>query len=204
MSWSTVPCRVGPCEMLAEANPGAAIDYSLEELMAAYQRADTDAAAELIRQVSPVLFRFFVADASTRAFAEDLLQECWLRIHKSRHTYLPGQPVLPWVFAVARHTRADGWERRRRIETHEVAVEGFDPPAVSPAAGAATDLARLLGKLPQSQREVILMLKVSGMTLEEVAGSTATSVGAVKQKAHRAYQKLREILQDSGREGTLP
>jgi RNA polymerase sigma-70 factor (ECF subfamily) len=53
----------------------------------------------------------------------------------------------------------------------------------------------LLDRLPESQREVILLLKVSGMTLEEVARTTACSVGAIKQKAHRAYATLRELLQ---------
>src|SRR5689334_6057946 len=125
--------------MLAEAQPDAIVHSSLEELMAAYQRADPTATAALIRQLSPVLFRFFAAGTSSRAFAEDLLQECWLRIHKSRHTYLPGQPLLPWVFAVARHTRADGWERFRRIESHEVVLDGFDQSACSGTPGAAAD-----------------------------------------------------------------
>ena len=72
--------------------------------------------------MSPLLFRFFIVDTGTRAYADDLLQECWLRVHKSRHTYRLGEPVLPWMFAIARHTRTDGFERRRRIESHEVAV----------------------------------------------------------------------------------
>ncbi len=56
------------------------------------------------------------------------------------------------------------------------------------------DLMTMLGQLPESQREVILMLKVSGMSLEEVARATSSSVGAIKQRAHRAYSKLRELL----------
>jgi len=52
--------------------------------------------------------------------------------------------------------------------------------------------------LPESQREVIVMLKVSEMTLEQVARATSSSVGSVKQKAHRAYEKLREALLDLG------
>jgi RNA polymerase sigma-70 factor (ECF subfamily) len=52
--------------------------------------------------------------------------------------------------------------------------------------------------LPQSQREVIFMLKVSGMSLEEVARATASTVGAVKQKAHRAYAALRRMLEKEG------
>ena len=49
--------------------------------------------------------------------------------------------------------------------------------------------------LPDSQREVLTMLKVLGLTVEEVARATGSTTGAVKQKAHRAYEKLRGILE---------
>jgi RNA polymerase sigma-70 factor (ECF subfamily) len=70
----------------------------------------------------------------------------------------------------------------------------------SAAAGAAgtPDLEAILATLPESQREVIAMLKVAGMSLEEVARATSSSVGSVKQKAHRAYEKLRERLSGIG------
>src|SRR5579885_1247457 len=189
--------------MLGVTSASAAERAGLEELMAGYQRADAEAAAELVRQLSPVLFRFFASDLATRAFAEDLLQECWLRIHKSRHTYLPGEPLLPWVFAIARHTRVDAFPRRRRIESHELAIEGCAHCAAPPDAESG-ELSRLLERLPDTQREVILMLEVAGMTLEEVAGSTSSTVGSVKQKAHRAYRKRRQILEQSASERVRP
>jgi RNA polymerase sigma-70 factor (ECF subfamily) len=126
-----------------------------------------------------------------------MLQECWLRIHRSRHTYRPGTPVLPWLFAIARYTRIDAYRRRRQIDANELAVEDVAAAGRGEAAlpdRVDLDLWRLVGQLPPSQQEVIQMLKVSGLSLEEVARATGSSVGAVKQKAHRAYQKLRELL----------
>ena len=61
-------------------------------------------------------------------------------------------------------------------------------------SGETHDFEALLAPLPASQREVIEMLKVAGMSLEEVARATSSSVGSVKQKAHRAYENLRERL----------
>jgi RNA polymerase sigma-70 factor (ECF subfamily) len=61
-------------------------------------------------------------------------------------------------------------------------------------SGRTANLEELLAPLPESQREVIQMLKVAGMSLEEVARATSSSVGSVKQKAHRAYEKLRERM----------
>jgi RNA polymerase sigma-70 factor (ECF subfamily) len=62
-----------------------------------------------------------------------------------------------------------------------------------------TRFTRLLQTLPDSQREVILMLQVSDMSLEEVARAMSSTVGAIKQKAHRAYARLREIIEKEGK-----
>ena len=173
-------------------------DDPLETLMAGYQQGDGARTRALIERLSPPLYRFFLAQVRSRRHADDLLQETWLRIHQARHTYCPGQPLLPWVYAIARHIRIDHYRRSLRLEAREVQVEAFpDPPSPEPHA-AGPDLAAVLAELPESQREVLVMLKVSGMTLEEVARATASSVGSVKQKAHRAYLKLRGVLRGDG------
>ena len=162
--------------------------------MARYQSADPDAAALLIDRVSPMLHRFFMAQDVSRRYAGDLLQETWLKIHEARHSYRPGEPLLPWIYAIARHVRVDNFRKARRIETREQQVEALPERAALGAPTRGPDLDALLGALPESQREVVAMLKIAGLTLEEVARATSSSVGSVKQKAHRAYYKLREIL----------
>ena len=172
-------------------------DAELEPLMVRYQQGDLTAASELVVRLSPALYRFFMVQFVSRRYADDLLQETWLRIHQVRHTYRPGEPVLPWLFAIARHIRVDQYRKTRRVETREQQVERLpDPAAVDRASGV--DLDALLAGLPESQREVVVMLKVLGLSLEEVARATKSSVGSVKQKAHRAYDKLRELLTSAG------
>jgi RNA polymerase sigma-70 factor, ECF subfamily len=167
----------------------------LELLMEAYQNGDRDAANRLIETASPALHRYLAVYTSDRRHADDLLQEVWLRIHKSRHTYRPGEPVLPWLYAIARHVRIDGY-RRREFERREAALDGIAEPAAPVRSNdrSTPDLDYLLGSLPESQREVISLLKISGLSLEETARATRSSVGSVKQKAHRAYEKLRSLL----------
>jgi RNA polymerase sigma-70 factor (ECF subfamily) len=169
----------------------------LEMLMARYQRGDFSAATALIHRLSPQLHRFFAVQFASRADADDLLQETWLRIHQVRHTYRAGEPVLPWFYAIARHIRVDHYRKASRTRGREQRLEDVHQ-APAPGSGGAPNLEALLAPLPESQREVIEMLKVAGMSLEEVARATSSSVGSVKQKAHRAYERLRERLSGMG------
>ena len=178
-------------------------DLELRTLMTRYQSADIAALDELVRRISPPLLRYFGGSRFGRNDAEDLLQDCWMRIHRSRHTYRSSEPVMPWIYAIARHTRLDAYRKRRRIEEREVLVASV-PEQVHQetleASRGQDNLEQLVASLPDSQREVLVMLKVSGMSLEEVARATASTVGAVKQKAHRAYATLRRALGKDERE----
>src|SRR5579864_2281110 len=97
-------------------------DRELRELMTGYQNADAAALEELVMRISPPLLRFFGRLGIGRSDAEDLLQDCWIRIHRSRHTYRRSEPVMPWIYAIARHTRLDAYRKLRRLESREVLV----------------------------------------------------------------------------------
>ena len=162
--------------------------------MQRYQQSDQEAAAILISQLSPQIFRLYLGHIQDRSLAEDLLQDFWLRMHSARRTYRPGEPVLPWIYAIARRVRIDHY-RRNRSRHHEIQTEQLPELATQETQpGNSPNLTDLLKVLPAAQQEVILLLKVSGLTLEEVARATGTSAGAVKQKAHRAYEKLRKLF----------
>jgi len=164
--------------------------------MVRYQQADPEAPGALINALSPALLRFFRSQSGSREQADDLLQETWMRIHRVRHTYRPGEPVLPWVYAIARRVRVDGYRKTRRVTAHETAMEVLpEAPQIVERRSSPFDFETLIAALPEAQREVIVMLKVGGLTLEEAARATSSTVGAVKQKAHRAYEKLRTILE---------
>lgn len=184
-----------------KTSDGAAASGELEALMERYQQADSEATQELVDRLSPMLLRFLAGPMQTRDQAEDMLQDCWMRIHRARHTYRPGAPLLPWVFAIARHTRVDAYRKRSQITRRELVSEDLEATgaaSVEPPETDHADLWKLVQELPQSQQDVVKMLKVAGLSLEETARATGSTVGSVKQKAHRAYRRLRELLAAQG------
>jgi RNA polymerase sigma-70 factor (ECF subfamily) len=176
--------------------PPAVPDASPEVLMRSYQEGDPLAATALIHLIGPALHRYFLTDAASRAHADDLLQETWLRIHRVRHTYRAGEPVLPWFYAIARHVRIDHFRKVSRTTAREENLTDASETTVAASTdhGALEELDALLAPLPANQREVIEMLKVAGMSLEEVARATSSTVGSVKQRVHRAYKRLRQHM----------
>ncbi len=184
---------VGPISQKEDNSP------QLEQLMASYQQADASATERLLSMLCPILSRFFGSMPDTRLAVDDLVQETLLRIHRARHTYRPGEPLLPWVYAIARHTRVDHFRKTRRHQSREEQVDLSElqtHAAPPPPNRSLPDFESLMGYLPDSQREVLTMLKVLGMTVDEVARATSSTGGAVKQKAHRAYEKLRAVLEN--------
>lgn len=168
----------------------------LPSLMARYGAGDSVAASAMVVQLSPQLRRFFLLEPMSRSHADDLLQETWLRIHRVRHTYRPGEPVQAWIYAIARNVRTDHLRKSYRIRSREESIGERDeiPAAAAGRTASDSDLESLLAPLPESQREVVFLLKICGLSLEEVARATSSSVGSVKQKAHRAYETLRKAL----------
>lgn len=176
------------------------MEQRLEELLTAYQQGRAEAVDELVDTLSPLLRRFFLSLDFDREEADDMVQETWLRLHKARQTYRPGAPALPWIYAIARHARLDSLRRRSRLRRHEVAVAVLPELAVELPGVPPVDAPELLRGLPEAQREALVMTKVNRMSLEEVARATGSSVGAVKQRVFRAYEKLRTSGRAQGRQ----
>ncbi len=170
----------------------------IREQLLLYQEGNLAAATALVRMVSPMFVRFCLAQGDSREDVEDIVQEIWLRIHKALHTFRPDAAAEPWLYAIARHTRLDFRRRRQRHRSREVQMDRQQDLIAPAVPEVARPLSELLAPLSPGQREVITLLKSCGMTLEEVARATCSTVGAVKQKAHRAYECLR-----AARDGAL-
>ena len=189
---------------LRENNAAKRTLVDLDHWMERYQQADPEAPAVLIRALSPGLLGLFRSQAANREHADDLLQDTWLRIHRVRHTYRLGEPVLPWVYAIARRVGVDGYRKTQRIVANEVAMERLpERPAQDDLPHGPSDFDALVASLPAAERDVMTMLKVAGLTLEEVACATSSTVGAVKQRAHRAYERLRKLLRPHAEDGLV-
>jgi RNA polymerase sigma-70 factor (ECF subfamily) len=116
-----------------------------------------------------------------------------MAIHNCRHTYDPGQPVTPWVHAIARYKLIDLLRRRSRTDLlNDPLDDGQELFAGSDmaAADAHYDLAKLLKALPDKQRLPIVHVKIEGNSVADTALRTGMSESAVKIGIHRGLKAL--------------
>jgi len=128
---------------------------------------------------------------------EDLVQEALLAIHNQRHTYDPGQPLTPWVYALARYKLVDLLRRRSRNELLNDPLDDESELFIandSEAGEARRDLAKLLDRLPDRQRLPIVHMKLEGLSVVETAQRTGMSESAVKVGVHRGLKALAAMI----------
>jgi RNA polymerase sigma-70 factor (ECF subfamily) len=165
------------------------------ELMIQVRNGEIGQLGVLFERHHRPLYAFFVRLTGSRALAEDLVQEVFVRLLKYRHTFRGGE-FLPWVFRLARNAAADQYSRRRPEDplpedSHEPASTA---PLVSETVVQDEEQARLrvaLGRLAPEKRELLLLARFELLPYDEIARLLDTTVGAVKVRVHRALKDLR-------------
>lgn len=134
------------------------------------------------------------------ADTEDVVQETLLAIHLKRHTWDPRLPILPWVHAITRHKLLDHARRHFRRAANSLDIDGMADRLAAPepeASLSATEIERLLGELPASQREVVRALTVEGSEVREVAARLGKREGTVRVILHRGLTALSQLCRSS-------
>jgi RNA polymerase sigma-70 factor (ECF subfamily) len=173
-----------------------------EELMAAYIAGDRAAFDQLFERYAPRLLRVLARQLASADEADDLLQQTFLQLHRSRHDFRPGAEVRPWLYTIALNLKREYFRRRKRRPQSELRLDGYRDPQVAPHGAERVDAARALQRafadLSPDQREVIELHWFEGFGFPEIAELVGANLNTVKVRAHRGYQVLRRVLGESG------
>jgi RNA polymerase sigma-70 factor, ECF subfamily len=184
------------------------------QLMTRYCAGDAAAFQALYALLAPRLLGYLFGLLRDRAAAEDMLQLTFLKLHEARASYVTGANPIPWTYTIAHRTALDELRKRKRarvrltgdgalpsepaahvtgvpVETHQDQADRASPEATRQAVAA-------LDRLPEAQKQALLLTKVHGRSTAEAAMIAGTTPGAIKQRAHRAYLTLRQLLSKDG------
>ena len=117
-------------------------------------------------------------------------------MHVRRHTYDPGQPFTPWVYAIARYKLID-YLRRTRAAVKNVPIDDVQELAAHDdrvASESSLDLNQLLERLKPKVRSAIRYVKLEGLSVAEAATRAGMSESAVKVNVHRGMKALAALI----------
>jgi len=184
-----------------------------EDLMAAYQRGDSAAFAELMARYETPLWNFLRHSLRDDSLAEDLLQETFMRVVKNASHYQPTARFSTWLYTIARnlcidHQRAAAHRKTRSLDGKN-SDRDSDPdrqlhdtvanaqPTIEHTAihrELIQQLNTAVDALPTSQREVFLMREVLELPFAEIAATVGASEATVKSRMRYALEALRNAL----------
>ncbi len=177
-----------------------------KDLMARYCDGDASAFRELYALVSPRLYGYLVRMARSKALADDLLQQTFMKVHRARTAYIRGADPVPWIYSIAHRTFLDEARKTKRAVVRvgeddalpEISAELDGQTAASKDEPADPELVKTaldaLAALPEPQRQAVVLTKLEGKSVAEAAEIAGTTVGAMKVRAHRGYEVLRGLL----------
>jgi len=174
----------------------------LVALLAACARRDQAAFEQLYRQTSAKLFGVALRIVRQEVLAEEVLQDCYIRIWNRADDYREGlASPMTWMSSIVRNRCLD-WLRRPNPEVIDIEGEIIGgvasgnpgPLAELERVRDAAALARCLGELEAKQRQAILLAFHDGMSHSELAKHLREPLGTVKTWVRRGLLKLKACL----------
>jgi RNA polymerase sigma-70 factor (ECF subfamily) len=188
------------------AGLAAAIDYDAELMLRVKGGDDASFGLLLEKHRTPVI-HFLYRMVQNPAVAEELAQEVFLRVYRSRASYEPTAKFTTWLFRIATHlalnSLRDGKNDRKRESLDDVFD---DQPARQVSDNRPTieqamlyqarlgEVKKAIQTLPEKQRAAVLMHKYEEMEYSQIARVLNCSESAVKSLLFRAYETLRARL----------
>tara|TARA_B110001454_G_scaffold122549_1_gene114403 strand:+ start:1703 stop:2239 length:537 start_codon:yes stop_codon:yes gene_type:complete len=163
-----------------------------EELMQSYQDGGVAAFDVLFERHSGRVFGFLSKRLTKKKEAEDLLQEAFFKLHRSKHLYNSTLPFSPWLFSITRSVLLD-FAKKKNLED-PVDISDFDKIAIAENPEIRHDLEGLVSALPQTQSEALSLRIYEDKTFEEIASRLSTSPENARQLVSRGIKKLKQAL----------
>jgi len=150
----------------------------------------------LLNELSPFLYNFLNKRISYIQATDDILQEVLINLHKARHTYQPDKSFRAWVLAITRNKMIDVIRKKTRKEQifsnqgELIDIHGADEKNIN-AKNSSDDLQKIIKNLPQKNQKILILAKVEGYSITEIAKKHNMSPNAIKQNIYRSLVQLK-------------
>ena len=183
-----------------------------EELVKRAKKGDQDAFERLVLDTQKKVYSLCVLMTGSREEGADLAQEAFLKAWQGLKSFQGDSSFSTWVYRLAANVCIDHLRRQRRRQNidsgaslddedsgwTEPADWNQDPQRKLEESERSRALSRGLEKLPDHQRQVLVMRELSGLSYQEIGEKLDLDLGTVKSRLARARLALRKILLEDG------
>jgi RNA polymerase sigma factor (sigma-70 family) len=173
------------------------------QLDQAFSTGDEKALAEAYRQFSPLVFTLALRTLRNRSAADDVTQEVFIRVWKSRSTFDPHKAGLPaWIVGITRNAIADALGASARESRKVMAAADLQPEGGETAASSSAEVLadRLLldgelARLGEPQGSIMRLAFYDDLTHDQISRKLNLPLGTVKSHIRRSLSHLRHRLE---------
>ncbi len=190
--------------------------YEDEALMAFFQDGKVQAFNELVQRYQDRLHNFLYRYTHNHQDCEDLVQETFLRVHKSKHSYKPIAKFSTWMYTIALNLAKSMYKKKQRmykVSIHKDESDPDDRELLLEDVNILQDdalheklcmeqLEKALMELPEDFREVIILRDLQQLTYEEISEITEIPMGTVKSRINRGRAQIQALIKDYVQLGT--
>jgi len=170
------------------------------ELIQRARQGDQEALVDIYERYHPTVFTYIFYRVCDQEIAEDLTAEVFTRMLANLSRYTPrGKPILAWLYAIARNLVVDHYRLNKRarqmpLEEDLVDDDTGHPVKLTEDHLARECLSRVLRKLTEEQRQVILLKFIENREISELAEILGKNERAIRSLQHRALVALFRLM----------
>ena len=173
----------------------------LADVLVRVGQGDRSAFETLYRATDRKLYGVVAGIVASRALAEDIVQEVYVKIWQRAADFDPGRASpITWMAAIARNRALDEAQRRTLPETAEptdldgVMADAEDPLASQERSDDYRAIVRCLGELDPQRRDILLLAYYRGFSREALSRRFGHPVPTIKTWLHRSLTQLKTCL----------
>lgn len=166
-----------------------------EQLMVRYQNGDIKAFDEIYNRHSGKIWSFLKKRIKNQEKVEEICQEVFIKIHKSKHLFNPSLTLIPWIFMITKSVMIDSL--RKESTLYE---KSFDDSLFEPSGEVLNTIDNLSESLSPKQKQALELRYVEGQDFEEIAKILNTSPINARKIISRSVIRLKKIFKGGTRE----
>jgi RNA polymerase sigma-70 factor (ECF subfamily) len=178
-----------------------------EELIALFQQGDGNAFDLLVKRFKDPLMNYIYRYLNDKDECDDVVQETFIRVYRNKNYYKPVAKFSTWIYTIACNLAKTRLRQRQKLkifsffkssereEEYEAPDTGYNLDAITDSILLDKIIQKALDKIPNQNREAVILRDIQELRYEEIAAILKTNVGTVKSRINRGREQLKKILE---------